>query len=162
MTIRTRIAVVVAAVLLAGSVAPALAKKPKIAFSIDGKAYKYKGRYVVASTSGVGTIIIGTKPARPGKILRTLGFGCAYFLPNETFPLVADPQVCNASLQEQKIGGSFETKGWLAVSGVAVTFESFDGTWLTGTMGGMLDPLTGTDAPVTVEATFKVKLAGSD
>jgi hypothetical protein len=151
-----------AAVLLAGAVAPALAKKPKIVFSIDGKGYKYKGRYVVASTSGVGTIVIGTKPARPGKILRTLGFGCAYLLPNETFPLVADPQACNANFTEQKIGGSFETKGWLAVSGVAVTFESFDGTWLAGTMSGVLDPLTGTDAPVTVEATFKVKVAGAE
>lgn len=161
MTIRTRIAMAMAAILLTGSVAPALAKKPKIAFSIDGKAYRYKGRYVVASTSGVGTIIIGTKPARPGKILRTLGFGCAYFLPNATFPLVADPQVCNANLTETRVGSS-QIRGWLAVSGVAVTFESFDGTWLTGTMSGVLDPLTGTDAPVTVEATFKVKLTGSD
>ncbi len=151
----------VAAVLLAGSVAPAVAKKPKIVFSVDGKRYKHKGRFVVASTSGSGTTVIGTKPARPGRILRTLAFGCAYFLPNETFPLVGDPQICNANLIEQKVGGSFETKGWLAVSGVAVIFESFDGTWLRGTMSGVLDPLTGTDAQVTVEATFKVKVTAA-
>src|SRR5262245_66613355 len=97
-----------AVVLVAGAAAPAAAKKPKVAVTIDGKAYKYKGRYVVASTNGNGTIIIATKPARPGKILRTVGFGCAYYLPNETFPLVANPQYCTGTLTEQRIGGSFE------------------------------------------------------
>jgi hypothetical protein len=139
---------------------PALAKKPKIVVSIDGTAYKYKGRYVVATTGGVGTIVIATKPARPHKILRTIGFGCPYFLPNETFPLVADPQYCNGSLTEQRIGGTFETKAWLATSGVQVTFEAFDGTWATGSFSGVLDPLlgTGAEAPVSYEGTFRVKV----
>ena len=139
----------------------AVAKKPKVSVTINGKGYKYKGRYVVASTSGNGTIILATKPARPGKILRTIGVGCAYFVPNESFPLVANPQYCNASLQEQRIGGSYAIKGWLAVSGVQVTYETFDGTWLTGTFSGVLDPLIGTGAEgqATVGGSFKVKLA---
>jgi hypothetical protein len=164
MTLRPRswtaAALAVTVLSLAVAVKPAAAKKPKVAVTIDGKGYKYKGRYVVATTSGVGTIIIATKPARPGKILRTIGFGCPYDLRNETFPLVANPQYCNGSLQEQKIGGTYAIKGWLAVSGVQVTFETFDGTWATGTFSGVLDPLAGTgaEAPVTYGGTFKVKV----
>jgi hypothetical protein len=142
----------------AGFVRTAEAKKPKVVVSIDGKGYKYRGRYVVASTGGVGTIIIATKPARPGKILRTIGFGCAYYLPNETFPLIANPDYCNGSLTETKVGGSFETKAWLAVNGVQVTFDSFDGTWATGTFSGVLEPLSGAVAPATYGGTFKVKV----
>jgi hypothetical protein len=153
----TILSLTLAALLMAGSVRPAAAKKPKVSVSIDGKGYKYKGRYVVATTSGVGTTIIATKPARPGRILRTVGFGCAYHLPSETFPLVANPQYCNGSLTELKVGGS-EGKSWFAVSGVAVTFETFDGTWATGTFNGVLDPLSGADAPVTCEGTFRVKV----
>lgn len=156
----TAVALAVATLSLAVSVEPAAAKKPKVSVTIDGKGYKYKGRYVVATSSGVGTIIIATKPARPGKILRTIGFGCAYDLPNETFPLIANPQYCNGTLTEQKIGGTYAIKGWLAVSGVQVTFETFDGTWAAGTFSGVLDPVVGTgaEAQATYGGTFKVKV----
>ena len=156
-------AVILSVMSLAVVVEPAAAKKPKVSVTIDGKGYRYKGRYVVASSSGVGTIVIATKPARPGKILRTVSFGCPYDLPNETFPLVADPQYCNGLLQEQKVGGSFAIKGWMAVSGVQVTFETFDGTWATGTFSGVLDPVIGTGAEgqVTYGGTFKVKVTTS-
>ncbi|HWP67455.1 MAG TPA: hypothetical protein VNO26_16275 [Candidatus Limnocylindria bacterium] len=85
-SVRCLLAVALGMLLVAGAAESAAAKKPKVAVTLDGKGYKYKGRYVVASTSGVGTIIVATKPVRPGKILRTIGFGCAYDLPNETFP----------------------------------------------------------------------------
>jgi hypothetical protein len=70
-----------------------------------------------------------------------------------TFALTST--LCNASLTEQKIGGSFETKSWLAVTGVEVTYETFDGTWVTGTFSGVLDPLVGGDAPVAIEGAFR-------
>src|SRR5262245_34132205 len=82
----TALALAFSVLSLALVVEPAAAKKPKVSVTIDGKGYKYKGRYVVATSSGVGTIVIATKPARPGKILRTVSFGCPYDLPNETFP----------------------------------------------------------------------------
>jgi hypothetical protein len=150
------------ALVLTGVAQPAVAKKPKVSVSIDGTAYRYKGRYVVATRSGVGTIVIATKPARPGKILRTIGFGCAYDLTVETFPLVANPQYCNGTLTEQRIGGSYAIKGWLATSGIEVTYETFDGTWATGTFSGVLDPIPGSEAegPVTYEGTFRVKVTG--
>jgi hypothetical protein len=155
--------VIALALLALGVAAPAEAKKPKITATVDGKVYKFKGRYVLTTTSGSGTIVVATKPARPGRILRTIGFGCAYDLPSETFPLVADPQVCNGSLTEQRLKGDFAVKGWLAVSGVQVTFDAFDGTWLTGTMSGTLDPVpgSGAEAPLTIEASFKVKVTGA-
>jgi len=142
----------------AAFVRPAEAKKPKVSVTIDGKGYKYRGRFVVASTNGNGTSVIATKPAR--KILRTVGVGCAYYLPNETFPLVANPDYCTGSLTETRVGGSYETKAWFATSGIAVTYESFDGTWATGTFSGILDPLigTGAEAPAAYEGTFRVKV----
>jgi len=163
MTLRPRSWTAVAlalSVLSLAVVEPAVAKKPKVAVTIDGKGYKYKGRFVVATSNGVGTIIIATKPARPGKILRTVGFGCAYDLGSQTFPLVADPQYCNGTLTEQQVGGSYAIKAWLAVSGVQVTFETFDGTWATGTFSGVLDPVAGTGAEgqATYGGTFKVKV----
>jgi len=156
------LAMTVALALTATLARPAEAKKPKVAVTIDGKGYRYRGRYVVASTNGNGTSVIATKPARPGKILRTVGVGCAYYLPSETFPLVANPDYCTGSLTETRVGGSFETKAWFATSGVQVTYESFDGTWATGTFNGVLDPVlgTGAEAPATYEGTFRVKVAG--
>ena len=46
------------------------------------------------------------------------------------------------------------------MSGVQVTFETFDGTWATGNVQWVLDPLIGTGAegPATVGGTFKVKV----
>jgi hypothetical protein len=43
------------------------------------------------------------------------------------------------------------------VSGVQVTYESFDGTWPTGTVSGVLPPLVGTGAtaPATCDGTFR-------
>jgi len=161
---RPALALLVAALLIGGYAPPAAAKKPKVSATINGKGYKYKGRYVVATTSDVGTIVIATKPARPGATLRTVGFGCAYNLQSATFPLVADPQYCTGTLTEQKIGGTFSIKSWFATSGIAVTFETFDGTWATGTFSGTLDPLTGSgaDGPATYVGTFKIKITGSE
>jgi hypothetical protein len=157
---RTAFALVVTGILLGGVASPVAAKKPKVSATIDGKGYRYKGRFVVATSSGGGTIIIATKPARPGSTLRTIGFGCAYSLPNETFPLVANPDFCNGTLTEQKIGGSYAIKSWFATSGVQVTFQTFDGTWATGTFSGVLDPLVGSGAtaPASYSGTFKVKV----
>ncbi|HWP67454.1 MAG TPA: hypothetical protein VNO26_16270 [Candidatus Limnocylindria bacterium] len=73
---------------------------------------------------------------------------------------MADPNYCNGTLTEQRVGGTFAIKSWFAVSGVQVTFESFDGTWARGTFSGTLDPVpgTGAEAPATYGGTFKVRV----
>jgi len=141
------------------SVEPALAgKKPKIVATVNGKRYKWKGRWVVAGYSGSGTIIVASKPARPGGIVRALGFGCAIYPPNETFPVTPPVEICNANYTETRVGRNVTIKGWLAVSGVRVTYEYFDGTRLGGTFTATLDPVTGTVAgPITIEGTFDTR-----
>jgi hypothetical protein len=149
------IAAAVVALVAVVSVETASARKNRVIGTVNGKGYRWKGRFVVAGYSGAGTIIVATKPARPGTVLRTIGFGCAIYPPNETFPLTPRAEICNANYTETKVGRNVSIKGWLAVQGVQVTYQTFDGTRLTGTFEGVLDPVTGNGSPpVTIRGTF--------
>ena len=70
------------------SVDTAMAKKNKVTATVNGKRFKWKGRYVSTGTSDVGTITLATKP---GRTIRTLGFGCAVNLSRESLPLTPLP-----------------------------------------------------------------------
>jgi hypothetical protein len=146
------------------SVETALAKKNKVVATISGKRSKWKGRFVVASFSGNGTIIVATKPARPGKILRTFGFGCAIYPPTETFPLTPPPEICSANYTETRVrGANVSINGWLAVQGVQVTYSKFEGGRLEGTVSATLDPLSGSALqPVAIEGTFNTSVTQSE
>jgi hypothetical protein len=158
------IAATVLALVSAVSVETALAKKNKVVATINGKRLKWKGRFVIASFSGNGTIIVATKPARPGKIMRTFGFGCAIFPPNETFPLTPSAEICNANYTETRISGAnVSINGWLAVQGVQVTYSKFEGGRLEGTVSAVLDPLPGSGlAAVAIEGTFNTSTTQSE
>jgi hypothetical protein len=142
------------------SAAPALAgrKKTTITGTVDGKAMKWKGRYAsITQNPDVGVFIIASKRARPGKILPTIGFGCAVNLLTQTFPFTMT-QGCTANYTETRVGGSFETKSWLALGeATTITFESFDGSRVTGTMTSTLDPVIA-DGPITIDVTFSGKV----
>lgn len=147
------LAVTAIAVVAVASVEPAFAKKDKVIVTINGKRRKFKGRYVLSSYSGNGTIIVATKPAR---LLRTVGFGCAIYPPSETFPYTPPAEVCNANYTETRNG--IPIGSWLAVTGVSVTYDSFDGVRLTGSFSGTLDAISPNGAPsATMEGTFDVK-----
>jgi hypothetical protein len=147
------IVVAVTALALGGivSVETALAKKSKIIATVNGKRVKFKGRYASTSTSDNGTITLGSKP---GRVIRTLGFGCAVNLFRQTFPVTPPAEFCNGSYQETRNRGS-SINGWLAIQGVNVTYESFNGTRATGSFSVTLEALTPSDLPpATIEGTF--------
>jgi hypothetical protein len=130
----------------------ALAKKNKIIATVDGKRYKWKGRYVIGGISGNGTIIVA---AKPGRTVRTIGFGCPIYPPTETFPLTPPAEFCNANYTEARYVGGVSTKGWLAVQGVNVTYDAFDGSRISGSFSAVLDGVTPNGLPpLTIEGTF--------
>jgi hypothetical protein len=134
-------------------------KKTIIAGTVDGDAMKWKGRYAsITQNPEVGVFIIATKRARPGKILPTIAFGCAVNLLAQTqFPLTMTLG-CTANYTETRVGGS-EGKLWLALGeSTTITFETFDGTRVTGHMTSMLDPAVGADGPITIDVTFSGKV----
>ena len=143
----------VTALVLVGavSVESAMAKKNKLIATVNGKRFKWKGRYVSTLTSDAGTITIATKP---GRTIRTLGFGCAVNLSRESFPLTTPTEFCNANYTETTHRGS-RIKGWLGLQGVRVTYESFDGTRVKGSFSFVLPALSPNDLPpATIEGTF--------
>jgi len=158
------LAAVLAATLCVGwaGIVEAKPTKNTITATVNGKRYKWKGRFVSTSYSGVGTITLGAKPARPGSILRVIGFGCAIYPPNETFPLTPQSDFCTANYTETKVGRRPTIKGWLALQGVRVTYESFSDGRIAGTFSAVLDPLEGSGAtgPVTIEGTFNTSTTG--
>src|SRR5262245_15705920 len=133
------------------SVETAMAKKNKVIATVNGKRFKWKGRYVSTGTSDVGTITVATKP---GRTIRTLGFGCAVNLSRETFPLTTPTEFCNANYTETTNRGS-RIKAWLALEGVSVTYESFDGSRVSGSFSIVLQAVSPNDLPpTTIEGTF--------
>ena len=140
---------------LASATTASAKKKNSVIATLNGKRFKWKGRFVLASYSGNGTIIVA---AKPGKVIRTIGFGCPIYPPNETFPLSPPAQYCNANYTETTGRRHPIIKGWLKLSDVQVTYESFDGDRLTGSFSATLDPVPGNDLPpVTVAGTFNTK-----
>jgi hypothetical protein len=132
----------------------ALAKKNKIVATINGKRLKIKGLHASVGYDDNGTIIIGTKGRR---LIRTFGFGCAINpLRETTFPLTPPAEFCNANYTETRVNGSNVTiDAWLAVQGVNVTFERFDGRRLEGTFSFTLPAVAPNGAPpATIEGTF--------
>ena len=163
---RTRSIAAVAAFLAVVAGAPieaAAKKKAFVAGTVDGEAMKWKGRYVLMSYAPAGGVfIVATKRARPGKILPTIGVGCAVDLTTATFP-VTMAFGCSANYTETRVGGSFETHGWISLGeALTVTFDSFDGTRLTGSASGVLEPVYGGDAPITIDVTFGGKAVLDD
>ena len=136
--------------------AAAARKKNTVTATINGKRYKFKGRYVIFNYGSAGVLAVATKPARPGGTLRALGFGCAFLLPDVAYPFTPDPAYCTANYTETKVSRSPTTKSWFGTQdGTRVTYESFDGSRLTGTFTTALDPLPGNASPpVTIEGTF--------
>lgn len=158
---RPAVSVLVAALAATLAAEPAEARKNKVAATVNGKRLKWKGRFVSTGFSGAGTILTATKPARPRGVIRTLAIGCAIYPPNETFPLTPLPQICNASYSETKVAPSVSVKGWLAVQGVHVVYESFGGGRITGTFSGTLGPLSGgASEPLVIEGTFDTSTQG--
>ena len=151
-------AVTALALVAVASVETAFAKKNKVIATVDGKRYKWKGRYVLASFSGNGTIIVATKP---GKTIRTIGFGCAIYPPNETFPVTPPGFACNASYTVTTNRGSSIT-GWLATQDVQVTYDSFGDGRIGGSFSGVLDALGTGEPPVTIEGTFNTRIVQSE
>jgi hypothetical protein len=157
------IAALAAALVAAVSEGTALAKKNLIVATVNGKRYKWKGRYVVTGLSGVGTITAAAKPARPGGVVRGIGFGCPVDLRNETLPLTPPAEYCSATYTEQTVSRTPVARAWFATSNVQVTYQTFDGVRMTGTFAGVLEPLTAnTSGPVTIEGTFVSKVSTAE
>jgi hypothetical protein len=150
-----------AGVLAASIPAPAGAARKKrntIAATVNGKPFRWSGRLVPISNDLSGLIVIGTKAVLPGKVARTIGFGCPIYLPNFAVPGVA-PQ-CSGNYLETKTGRHVSIKSWLATSGeMQVTIESFDGTRVTGSFSGTVQPVgDNPNGPVTLEGSFSGKV----
>jgi hypothetical protein len=154
------IAAAAVALLAVAAEGTALAKKNVIVATVNGKRYKWKGRYVVTGISGVGTITAAAKPARPGGVVRGIGFGCPVDLRNETLPLTPPAEYCTATYTEQTVSRTPIAKAWIALSNAQVTYQTFDGVRMTGTIAAVLDPLPGNaSGPVTIEGTFVSKVS---
>jgi hypothetical protein len=150
------VAVTVAALVAIVPAGTAFAKKNKIIATVNGKKLKAKGRHAPASYNDNGTTILASKGRR---LIRTLGVGCAINpLRETTFPLTPPPEVCSANYTETRVKGTNVTiSGWLAVTGANVTFDTFDGSRLTGRFSVVLDAVDPIGAPpVTIEGTFDV------
>src|SRR5690242_19571001 len=70
----------------------------------------------------------------------------------------APGQVCTIGYTEIKVSAHPTSKQWQAqYGGPSVTFTSFDGTRVTGTFEGTLDPVAGAPGPISVtKGTFSV------
>jgi hypothetical protein len=128
-------------------VATARRPKPKASLSavVNGRHVK-SGKKLITSrgdaTSGIFAIG-GAQGVHYGRTARVLGVGCAIALSATTFP--ADGMFCTLTYSEVKLSRSgLSTKGWSAVEGVQVTVTSFDGTRITGTFAGTMEPSLGT------------------
>ena len=154
-----RVVVVMVVATLVGVAAPgtASAKKNRVIASFNGKRHRWKGRFVVANTNQtIGTVIAAANGARPGGLVRALGFGCgAVYLPTATLPVTPPSDFCTANYTEERVSRHPAAKGWLALQSIQVTYESFDGTRVTGTFAGVLDPVPGNPLPaVTIQGSF--------
>ena len=153
--------IVLAGVLAASVPGPAVAarkQKNTIVATVNGKPLRWSGRLVPIGDDLSGLTVIGTKPVRPGRVGRTIGLGCPIYLPSFAVPGVA-PQCSGSYLETKAAGRHVSIKSWLATSGqMQVTIESFDGTRVTGTFSGTVQPVgDNLDGPVTVEGSFSGK-----
>ena len=159
----TRIVTMIAlAGVLAASIpgaAVAARKRNTIAATVNGKPLRWSGRLVPIGDDPNGLTVVGTKPVRPGRVARTIGLGCPIYLPNFAVPGLA-PQCSGSYLETKAAGRHVSIKSWHANSGqMQVTIESFDGTRVTGTFSGTVQPTSETqDGPVTLEGSFSGKV----
>lgn len=152
------VAALAAALLLARPIEPAFARKSVVKGTLNGKARTWKGRFVVGSYSGNGTIIVAARPARFGGTVRTIGFGCAIFPPTTGFPLTMTG--CTANYTETKVSRNPTVRGWLNIDSTTITWDSFENGRITGHVSSVLSPLNAADGPITFEANFYAKLTG--
>jgi hypothetical protein len=131
----------------------ALAKREKLSARIGGKHFKAKRFTIVGgNSSGIVTIAGGKASAGiGGGSAKFLSFSCAANLAGATFPLTVD---C-AGLYTQSSVRRFAvtSKAWSGGSGLQVTFQSFDGTRVTGAFSGgwPAGDTNSTDPPLNVQ-----------
>jgi hypothetical protein len=151
---KVRVLAVLALAMAALPVDTAMAgrKKSKITATVDGTTIKWKGRLVIMSYGEAGVFIVATKVARRSKVVPTIGFGCAVDLPSLQLPHTMTLG-CSANFSEARAG--IPLRSWLSTGQtVTVTFATFDGTRLTGSVTGTLEPVIGADGPITFDAEF--------
>lgn len=147
----------VAAALVVGPAAEAVAKKPKriISATIDGKRLKPTKRTVYLSAGG-GTIgfLASAQKIRIRGTTKTLMVSCAVLLAGRTFPFTSTD--CLVTYGETK-GVSQKFWSHVVIDGsTSVTFDSYDGTNIAGSFQSVVPPGPGNSAPpVSVVGTFR-------
>ena len=136
------------ALVAVASVETAFARKNRVTATVDGKRYKWKGRYVLSSFDGTGTAVVAV---RPGKTIRGLGFACPIFPPSEAFPVSPSPTVCNGTYSVKRRG---VLKSWFAPRNVQMTFDSYEEGRIVGRFAGMLDALGTGEKPMAISGEF--------
>ena len=160
---KVRALVAVLAVVLAvlpADTAMAGRKKNKVTATVDGTPITWKGRLAIITYGEAGVFIIATKIARPRKVVPTIGFACAVNLPSLQLPHTMTLG-CSANFTEARSG--IPLRSWLSTGQtVTVTFATFDGTRLTGSVTGTLQPVIGADGPITIDGEFSGKAVLSE
>jgi len=154
--------IALAGVLAASIPGPAVAarkKKNTIAATVNGKPLRWSGRLVPIGNDLSGLTVIGTKPVRPGRVAPTISLGCPIYLPSFAVPGVA-PQCSGTYLETKVRGRQVSIQSWLATSGqMQVTIDSFDGTRVTGTFSGTVQPVgENPGGPVALDGSFSGKV----
>lgn len=147
------IVLTVAGVLVGGVGSEAFAAKKRLSARINGHGVKIPGKFAAGSTNGFGAIVIaGAKPARPGKLIRTLTLGCLVpDLSTATFPLTVN---CGGGYIEARASVNPMTRAWATEEGIQLIITSYKGIRLTGTFSGMFErpgDTNPTDPPARVE-----------
>ena len=131
--------------------ATALAAKKRpvrtVTATVNGKHIRWRGRLVLFNyDTAIGLRVIGTKILAT----KTIGVGCPILFSAYTYPFTMT--VCDATFQTRR---GRHSSFWTNLNTMQVTFNSFDGTNVTGTFSGTLDPLAGTtEGSLAIEGTF--------
>jgi len=128
-------------------------RKRTVSATINGERVSWKGRLVIFDeTPGHGFTAVATKIGGT----KTIGFGCGVLLEGQPLPLTAT--MCNATYATRR-GNRAET--WLNTgldpgNAFHVTFTSFDGSVVQGTLSGTLLSATVRDgSTLTMQGSFR-------
>lgn len=133
--------------------------KPKLLYSVrvNGMALRLYRRVLIAQYNPVLVTISGTLKPSSRKVSRALAVSCLIDVKTAVLPTTLD---CSGSFVEQHTRDPGQSKTWSSL-GIQTTIESFDGSRLTGTFRGTLDPIVGASGPASVEnGKFSVVLNG--
>jgi hypothetical protein len=126
----------------------ALQRKPRFKAQVDGKRFQALKRTVILTYTPANFAVAGRARVKRG-VSRGISVNCLEDL--NTIPVPSAPLFCIGTYAESMRRGAGEQKFWQSLA-MELTIQSHDGTRVTGTFRGLLDPIdSNPEQPVTIE-----------